>query len=93
VSWGSSGVAAQVTQVLHQHEGAIELSILQVLIFGQLPQNLGAGKWSEQAASDGFPCYPLFERDANLNSLRQDPRYVALLARLRRQWEYYKTIS
>jgi eukaryotic-like serine/threonine-protein kinase len=50
-------------------------------------------KWLEQAANDGFPCFPLFERDANLNNLRQDPRLGELLAKLKRQWEYYKTIS
>ena len=50
-------------------------------------------KWLEQAANDGFPCFPLFERDANLNNVRQDPRFGELLTKLRRQFEYYKTIS
>jgi len=50
-------------------------------------------KWLEQAANDGFPCFPLFERDANLNNVRQDPRFGELLTKLKRQWEYYKTIS
>jgi len=49
-------------------------------------------KWLEQAADEGFPCYPLFERDANLNSLRQDGRFIALLAKLKQQWESYKTL-
>ena len=30
-------------------------------------------KWLDAAADDGFPCYPLFEKDPNLNNLRQDP--------------------
>ena len=34
-------------------------------------------KWLEVAAEDGFPCYPLFERDTNLDNLRQDPRFVS----------------
>ncbi|HEX3227798.1 MAG TPA: tetratricopeptide repeat protein, partial [Pyrinomonadaceae bacterium] len=50
-------------------------------------------KWLEQSANDGFPCFPLFERDANLNNVRQDPRFGELLTNLKRQWEYYKTIS
>ena len=50
-------------------------------------------KWLEQAANDGFPCFPLFERDANLDNVRQDPRFGELLVKLRRQFEYYKTIS
>ena len=49
-------------------------------------------KWLEMAAEDGFPCYPLFERDTNLDSLRQYPRFVTFLAKLRQQWEYYRTI-
>jgi serine/threonine protein kinase/Tfp pilus assembly protein PilF len=49
-------------------------------------------KWLEMAASDGFPCYPLFERDKNLDNLRQDARFVAFLEKLKQQWESYKKI-
>jgi TolB-like protein/DNA-binding winged helix-turn-helix (wHTH) protein/tetratricopeptide (TPR) repeat protein len=49
-------------------------------------------KWLEAAAADGFPCYPLFERDTNLDNLRQDARFAAFLAKQRQQWEYYRTI-
>ena len=49
-------------------------------------------KWLEAAAEDGFPCYPLFERDGNLDNVRQDARFVTLMARLKRQWEQYKTM-
>ncbi len=49
-------------------------------------------KWLEAAAEDGFPCYPLFERDANLDNLRQDARFVTFLAKLKQQWEYHKSI-
>ncbi len=51
-----------------------------------------AMKWLEVAAEDGFPCYPLFEKDPNLNNLRQDARFVRFLAKVRQQWESYKTI-
>jgi len=49
-------------------------------------------KWLEVAAGDGFPCYPLFETDPNLNNLRQDARFVTLLAKLRQQWDYHRSI-
>jgi serine/threonine protein kinase len=49
-------------------------------------------KWLEVAAEDGFPCYPLFERDTNLDNLRQDARFVTFLTMLRQQWELYRTI-
>lgn len=48
-----------------------------------------AVKWLETAADDGFPCYPLFERDPNLANLRQDGRFVAVMAKLRQQSENY----
>jgi TolB-like protein/DNA-binding winged helix-turn-helix (wHTH) protein/lipopolysaccharide biosynthesis regulator YciM len=48
--------------------------------------------WLEAAADDGFPCYPLFARDANLKGLRDDVRFAALLAKLKRQWEHYQTM-
>jgi TolB-like protein/Tfp pilus assembly protein PilF len=49
-------------------------------------------KWLDVTADDGFPCYPLFERDANLDNLRQDARFVTFLAKQKEQWEHYKTI-
>lgn len=51
-----------------------------------------AVKWLEVAADDGFPCYPLFERDANLDNLRQDARFVTFLANQKQQWEHYRTL-
>ncbi|HEX7315623.1 MAG TPA: winged helix-turn-helix domain-containing protein [Pyrinomonadaceae bacterium] len=51
-----------------------------------------AMKWLEVAAQDGFPCYPLFEKDTNLDSLRRDARFASFLVKLRQQWESYKII-
>ena len=47
-------------------------------------------RYPEQTANDGFPCYPLFEKDGNLDSLRGDPRFTDFMARQKRQWEYFK---
>ena len=47
--------------------------------------------WLEATANDGFPCYPMFERDPNLNNLRSDARFVAFLEKQKQQWENYKT--
>lgn len=49
-------------------------------------------KWLEVAATEGFPCYPLFERDANLNNLRQDARFISFMAKQQEQWEGFKKI-
>jgi len=49
-------------------------------------------RWLEVAAEGGFPCYPLFEKDINLDNLRQDARFVSFLEKQRQRWEYYKTV-
>ena len=49
-------------------------------------------KWLEVTAETGFPCYPLFERDNNLDNIRQDVSFAAILAKLKQQWEYYRSI-
>ena len=51
-----------------------------------------AVKWLEETADDGFPCYPLFANDSHLNSLRNDPRFLALMTRVRRQWQHYNEV-
>src|SRR2546425_361619 len=47
--------------------------------------------WLRRTAEDGLPCYPLFAGDPYLDSLRRDPQFVAFLARLKGQWENYRT--
>ncbi len=39
-----------------------------------------------QASDDGFPCYPWFERDSCLESLRSLPRFVTLIQELKTRW-------
>jgi len=47
-------------------------------------------KWLQFTADDGFPCYPLFLKDATLNSLRNNERFIAFMAKLKQQWERYQ---
>ena len=47
-------------------------------------------KWLQFTIEDGFPCYPLFENDANLKNLRKDERFIAFIAKLKQRWERYK---
>ena len=49
-------------------------------------------KWLAVVAADGFPCYPLFERDKNLDNLRQDPRFIKFLSEQKQQWEHFRTL-
>jgi len=52
-----------------------------------------AVRWLEAAADDGFPCYPYFANDPNLEALRGEPHFVALLTTLRRQSERFKQMA
>ena len=52
-----------------------------------------AVNWLEAAADDGFPCYPYFEADPNLGSLRGHPRFTALLSTLRQQSQRFTRIG
>jgi len=45
--------------------------------------------WLQKTADHGLPCYPLFKNDPNLKSLKNDPGYISLMDKLKKQWEYY----
>jgi len=49
-------------------------------------------KWLQVTTEEGFPCYPLFEGDANLGNLRKDARFISFMAKLKQQWEHYDAI-
>jgi DNA-binding winged helix-turn-helix (wHTH) protein/TolB-like protein/Tfp pilus assembly protein PilF len=48
--------------------------------------------WLRNAVEDGFPCYPLFAGDSNLDRIRQHPSFIAFMAREKERWEHYKTV-
>ena len=58
--------------------------------YAMMNQPEPALKWLQVTADEGFPCYPMFEGDANLNNLRKDPRFISFMAKLKQQWEGYK---
>jgi tetratricopeptide (TPR) repeat protein len=40
--------------------------------------------WLEEAASTGFPCYSLFDRDPNLDPIRREPRFQSFMAEMQK---------
>ena len=58
--------------------------------YAALQQPDEAVTWLEATADDGFPCYPCFERDPNLDSLRQQPRFAELMSLLHKQWTRFR---
>ncbi len=67
----------------HFHHTAYNLASAYALL-GNHDQAI---RWLQDAADNGFPCYPLFASDRQLDSLRKDPRFTAMLAGLKRDWE------
>jgi len=50
-----------------------------------------AVEWLQKTADHGMPCYPLFKNDPNLKNIRNDPGYISLMEKLKKQWETYKS--
>ena len=71
---------------MHFHHTAYNVAVAYAL----LNKPADAMKWLQFAADDGFPCYPWFEHDANLNNLRKDQRFISFMAKLKQQWEHYQ---
>lgn len=69
----------------HFHHAAYHVAIAYAL----LRRCEAAVKWLEFAAADGFPCYPLFKSDRNLDNLRRDAQFEEAMMTLRQQWESF----
>ena len=71
----------------HFHHTAYNIALTYALL--NKPED--TVKWLQAAADDGFPCYPLFDNDPSLNNVRKDQRFIAFMAKLKPQWERYKS--
>jgi hypothetical protein len=47
-------------------------------------------KWLRETVKEGFPCYPLFERDPYLDNVRNDPAFNQFMVGMKERWEGYK---
>ena len=46
-----------------------------------------AVRWLERTADGGFPNYPYFQIDPNLEQIRNDPKFGEFMEKLRGRWE------
>ena len=94
---GQQGLAEEKIQLAiergkgfgHFHHTAYHIALAYAIMNKQEE----AINWLESTADSGFPCYVLFETDHNLDNLRQNPRFKAFLAKLKQQWQNYKTLA
>jgi serine/threonine protein kinase/Flp pilus assembly protein TadD len=70
----------------HFHHAAYNIASAYAL----LGERAKAVQWLQDAADDGFPCYPLFASDTLLNTLRSDPGFIALMTQLEAEWQERK---
>ena len=48
-------------------------------------------KWLQATVDDGFPCYPYFAIDPNLDKIRRDPRFIKFMEKGREKMEVFRT--
>jgi hypothetical protein len=72
----------------HFHHTAAEIANAYALL--HKPDQ--AIQWLEVTADTGNPSYPSFANNPHRDSLRQDPRFIAFLARMKQEWERYKSL-
>jgi hypothetical protein len=59
---------------------------------GSLGGREAALDWLTDAAHNGFPCHPFFERDPLLESVRSERRFVQLMDELRTECDSYRAL-
>jgi TolB-like protein len=92
---GDSGAAeAAIPSILAKHpvkdpfyhHAAYDIACIYALA-GKIDE---AVKWLREANETGFQCYPLFERDAYLNRIRQAPAFIQFMTEMKAQNEKYR---
>ena len=74
--------------VSHFHHAAFSIATAWAL----MGDKANAVTWLERTARDGMPAWALFAGDPALKSLRGDPRYEAMMRRLKAECDSYRAI-
>jgi TolB-like protein/Tfp pilus assembly protein PilF len=72
----------------HYHHAQYDVACVHAL----LGEGDAALDWLALAAQNGFPCYPFFEIDPLLATLRSEERFVRLIKELRAKSEDYRSL-
>ena len=59
-------------------------------IYALLGEHKNALMWLKKTAELGDVNYPWFDKDKNLNSLRDNPEFQAIMADVKQRWQTYK---
>jgi TolB-like protein len=78
--------ARNIEELSHFHHAQYYIGAAYALM-GDKRQAL---EWLKKATREGLPCYPLFERDPDLDGLRKDPEFIAFMAQLKAQAERFR---
>jgi TolB-like protein len=68
------------------HHAAYDIACIYALE----SKSVEAVKWLREANATGFQSYPLFERDAYLNRIRQAPEFIQFMTEMKAQNERYR---
>ncbi len=71
---------------VHFHHAAHNIAAA----YAQLGMPDEAVRWLRWSAENGFPNYPVFASDRNLDRIRRDPGFLAFMDELKVQWERYR---
>lgn len=89
----ASGAAEHIRQAVkagigfvHFHHSAYNIASVFAILHHAGP----AVRWLRRAADEGWPCYPYFADDPNLDNIRNDPAFNAFMQELKARWEHYR---
>ncbi len=79
-------VLADLVKEPNYHHAAYNIACLYALE-GKTGE---AVKWLRETVATGFQPYPLFERDAYLNRIRQTPEFIQFMTEMKERNEKYR---
>lgn len=83
----AQAAAVNFIETVRKNRGYHHYTYYVARVFAQGGKSAEALRWLRYTAENGFPCYPLFERDPYLDPIRKDPELIRFLAEMKQRWE------